>query len=133
MPARPRPRVRLVATALTTAVLLTTGAATAVAAPGSSVAAATDVPALCSRADTLEARLEAALERIRGGADQRGSVAWLRARAQRATAEDRPDLAESLHARADRRERRVPEIEDVLARLARVTAEHCPASATAAP
>ncbi|NUU18797.1 hypothetical protein HP550_16210 [Cellulomonas humilata] len=122
---------RLAVTAALTLGLVTAGATTALAADAVVEPARTDRSAtLCARADQLSARLEKALDRIQGDVDRQGSVAWLRARGERASTAGHADLAASLRARADRREARVPEIEDVLDRLASASAEHCGATAT---
>lgn len=128
MPARHRTLSRLAVTTILTLGLVAAGTTSSIAAPAAAGTTADRTEDLCTRADHLRARLEKALDRIQGDAGTQGSVAWLRARADRASATDHADLAASLRARADRREDRVPEIEDVLVRLASATAEHCAAA-----
>ena len=123
---RRAPLARIAATALLTCALVAGGAATAFAAPTATPPAATTTR--CERADQLTQRLEKVLTRLRGDAQQEGSPAWLRVRADRAQGAGHADLAASLRARADRREQRVPQVEDALARLAGAVAAHCPAA-----
>jgi hypothetical protein len=84
---------------------------------------------LCAvRLPDLEDRATKLVGRINGGADVKGSVAWLDARAadQRAKGHDR--LAEALTQRAQRRASRVNDLNSVERRLATFKAEHCKAT-----
>ncbi|WP_051275007.1 hypothetical protein [Cellulomonas sp. URHD0024] len=80
----------------------------------------------CTRAAHVERRLERALARIQGDAQQKGSVAWLEARAAEADQAGKTERAAALRARADRRESRARTLTDAQARLAAMTAKHCP-------
>jgi hypothetical protein len=126
-----RPRfARIAATALLTGALVAGGAVTAFAAPSTPAPAAAAASARCDRADQVTQRLEKVLTRLQGDAQQEGSPAWLRVRADRVKSAGHADLAASLRARADRREQRVPQVEAALDRLAAAVATHCPAAAS---
>ena len=94
--------------------------ATHVTVDGSTVTITTDlatVQAWCTRDHNGQTRLTRLEQRIQAGADTRGSVAWLRAKAAAATAAGHPEQALRLTDRADRRQARVPQIDKALARL----------------
>lgn len=55
----------------------------------------------CARIPHLQLRTERLLERLPAGEDRRGSIAWLRARAERARAAGHEQLATLLDDRAD--------------------------------
>jgi hypothetical protein len=87
---------------------------------------------VCARATHAERRVERALARIQGDAQQKGSIAWLEARAAEADQAGRTERAAALRARADRREVRVPELQAAQERLEAAITAHC-STATAIP
>ena len=95
---------------------------------GNQVTITTDlatVRAECARVTGTQKRLNTLITRIQAGADTPGSVAYLRARAQRATAAGHTDRANVLTARATLRADRVPALQKALARLNTVDTEIC--------
>ncbi|MPZ81372.1 MAG: hypothetical protein GEV28_13605 [Actinophytocola sp.] len=84
------------------------------------------VTRLCDhRLPKIEKRTSKLVERINGGADVRGSAAWLRARAEKERGAGRETSAELLEERADRREGRVEQLNQVNKWAADFRAEHC--------
>lgn len=78
------------------------------------------LPRLIDRTTKLTAR-------INGGADTNGSVAWLRARADRQRAKGHPQIADQLVQRADRRAGRVDDLKSIQDRLTSFKNSHCEA------
>lgn len=56
---------------------------------------------LCARVPNLTTRTQNLLDRLPGDADERGSIAWVRQRADRAREADRDELASALDNRAN--------------------------------
>ncbi|ONI77790.1 hypothetical protein ALI144C_30595 [Actinosynnema sp. ALI-1.44] len=82
-----------------------------------------DVTKVCQqRVPKLENRANKALTRINGAADVRGSVANLRARAERATD---PAQKDWLNGKADHRAQRVDVLKKAQERLAAYKQKHC--------
>jgi hypothetical protein len=114
-----------------TAGLLLAGAATASAQTGTSepvtiTLSAEQVQNLCeNRLPRIEKRAGRLLERINGGAEVRGSVAWLRARATTERDAGRDATADQLEERADRRAGHVDEIDKVKQWAADFRTAHC--------
>jgi hypothetical protein len=82
-----------------------------------------DVKKVCEqRVPKLENRVNKALTRINGGADVRGSVANLRARAERATD---PAQKDWLNGKADHRSERVDVLKKAQERLATYKQKYC--------
>lgn len=97
---------------------------------GSTVTITTDlatVQAWCARDHKAQDRLTALQQRIQAGADTKGSVAWLHAKAGAATTAGHPDQARRLTDRADRRDARLPQIAASLTRLKNADATVCSA------
>lgn len=95
---------------------------------GNQVTISTDlatVRAECARVTGTQKRLNTLIARIQAGADTPGSAAYLRARAQQATAAGHTDRANVLTARATLRADRVPALQKALARLNTVDTEIC--------
>ncbi len=76
------------------------------------------LPKLIARRDKLE-------KRINGGADVKGSVAWLKARAAKQKAKGHPQIAERLEKRAERRSDRLTQLETMKTKLETFKTEHC--------
>ena len=66
---------------------------------------------LCARVPLATDRVERALDRINGDADERGSILWLHDRADRARAAGRDDLAHLIEGRIDIRVERIDVLE----------------------
>ncbi|NRN70930.1 hypothetical protein GC106_82050 [Kibdelosporangium sp. 4NS15] len=82
-----------------------------------------DVKKVCEqRIPKLEARANKLLTRINGGADVRGSVAALRARAERAT---NPAQKDWLNGKADHRAERAQTLRKAQERLNAYKQKHC--------
>ncbi|KAA9153265.1 hypothetical protein FPZ12_035055 [Amycolatopsis acidicola] len=64
-------------------------------------------------------------DKINGGADVQGSVAWLRAKAQDQRGKGHAKIADRLGARADRRAGRVDDLKSVDQRLTDFKNAHC--------
>lgn len=124
-----------VLTALATTVL--TLPASAVPAPATAMptastgtaAGATDpdeLSRLCrDRLPIIQARAAHLIEVLEGGPDVVGSVEWLRANADTAEANGRPERAQLLRARADLRATRADDIARVVQRLEDAAATYC--------
>jgi hypothetical protein len=114
-----------------TAGLLLAGAATASAQTDTSepvtiTLSAEQVQNLCeNRLPKIEKRGGRLLERINGGAEVRGSVAWLHARATTERDAGRDAIADQLEERADRRAGHVDEIDKVKQWAADFRTAHC--------
>jgi hypothetical protein len=97
------------------------GAAAATAQPSSPPSgevtvtlSAEQVAFLCDkRLPKMENRVTKLVERINGGADVKGSTAWLKARAQKERDAGRESSAQLLEERADRRAGRVDELNTI--------------------
>lgn len=79
---------------------------------------ATLLPKLIDRRNKLAAR-------INGDANTQGSVAWLRARADKQRAAGHPKVADQLVVRADRRAKRAADLKSVEDRLTNFKNTHC--------
>jgi hypothetical protein len=73
----------------------------------------------------LEEREQKLTDRINGDAQVRGSVAWLRARAQDQRAKGHSKAADALDQRADRRAKRVNDLTSIHQRLDAFSTAHC--------
>lgn len=73
----------------------------------------------------LEDRTQKLIDRINGSADVKGSVAWLKARAQDQRTKGHDRAADLLDQRADRRAKRGDDVASIHQRLAAFTTEHC--------
>ncbi|WP_186382705.1 hypothetical protein, partial [Amycolatopsis rhizosphaerae] len=78
----------------------------------------TMLPNLLSRTDKM-------LTRINGGADVKGSVAWLKAQADSQRAKGHGDRADRLEQRATRRASRTADLQSVQQRLNAFKTAHC--------
>lgn len=76
----------------------------------------------------LEERDQKLIERVTGDAEVKGSVAWLRARAQDQRAKGHDRAADVLDQRADRREKRVNDLDSIHQRLEAFKTDHCKAT-----
>ncbi|WP_236789031.1 hypothetical protein [Amycolatopsis sp. GM8] len=76
------------------------------------------LPKMIDRRDKLAAR-------INGDANTKGSVAWLRARADKQRADGHTKIADQLVARADRRAKRADDLKAVQERLTNFKNTHC--------
>ena len=83
--------------------------------------------AACAKVDGAEDRLAKLVARIQGDADTAGSVASLRARAQHAADEGHDDLANTLDARATRRDGWVDDLQRAIDRLEKADTAVCDA------
>jgi hypothetical protein len=125
---------KLVAGSVLAAVLVVGGAATASATvepadPSGSVTitlSQEQVRNLCEkRLPRMEKRATKLLDRINGGAEVRGSVAWLRAKAGTERDAGRETSAQLLEEKADRRAGRVDQLGQVKQWVADFTSQHC--------
>jgi hypothetical protein len=73
----------------------------------------------------LEDRDQKLTDRINGGAEVKGSVAWLRAHAQDQRAKGHSRAADALDQRADRRAKRVSDLNSIHQRLDAFKTAHC--------
>lgn len=81
---------------------------------------------LCAeRLPKMIARRDKLAQRINGGADVKGSVAWLKARAAKQKADGHDKVAARLEKRAERRAERLKELGTVKTKLESFKAEHC--------
>jgi hypothetical protein len=98
--------------------------------PSTSTSSSTDAlnPArakkVCARLPKVTAKVDKALSRIQGGADTKGSVAWLNAKAAKADTDGKTALANVYRARAKARTDRVTVLQDRKTALAQ-TASWC--------
>ncbi|HET6988170.1 MAG TPA: hypothetical protein VFI00_16215 [Kribbella sp.] len=76
------------------------------------------LPKLIERRDKLA-------KRISGDADVRGSVAWLKARAEKQKAKGHDKAAAQLQKRADRRSERLTQLGTMKTKLETFKAQHC--------
>ena len=76
------------------------------------------LPKLVSRTDKLTTR-------INGGADVKGSVAWLKARAAKQRAKGHEKAADQLEQRAERRSGRTAELAKIKQQLESFKSAHC--------
>jgi hypothetical protein len=87
------------------------------------------VAVLCAkRLPRMETRATKLTERINGGAEVRGSVAWLKDRAERERAAGRETSAQLMADRAERRAGRVGELDKIKAWVADFRSRHCGAT-----
>lgn len=116
---------------LLTAGLMAGGAATASAAtqpsePVTITLSPEQVADLCEkRLPKIEKRTTSLLDRINGDATVRGSVAWLRARATAERDAGRETSAQLLEERADRREGRIGQLDQIKQWVSDFRTEHC--------
>jgi hypothetical protein len=109
------------------------GAATATAQPSTPPSGdvtitlpAEQVAFLCDkRLPKVENRVTKLVERINGGADVKGSTAWLKARAQKERDAGRETSAQLLEERADRRAGRVAELNKIKGWVADFRGKYC--------
>jgi hypothetical protein len=84
---------------------------------------------LCdTRLPRIDNRVTRLVDRINGGADVRGSVAWLRERAQKERDAGRETSAQVLEERAERRAGRVDELNKIKGWVTEFRTRHCGAS-----
>jgi hypothetical protein len=76
------------------------------------------LPKLIERRDKLA-------KRISGGADVKGSVAWLKARAEKQKAKGHEKIAAQLQKRADRRSERLTQLGTMKTKLETFKSQHC--------
>ena len=76
------------------------------------------LPKLIERRDKLA-------KRISGGADVKGSVAWLKARAEKHKAKGHDRIAAQLEKRAERRSGRLEQLATMKTKLETFKTEHC--------
>ena len=76
------------------------------------------LPKLIERRDKLA-------KRISGGADVKGSVAWLKARAEKQKAKGHEKAAAQLQKRADRRSERLTQLATMKTKLETFKTQHC--------
>ena len=76
------------------------------------------LPKLIERHDKLA-------KRISGGADVKGSVAWLKARAEKQKAKGHEKIAAQLQKRADRRSERLTQLSTMKTKLETFKSQHC--------
>ena len=93
----------IVAFAVPAATAGTAGTASVATTTAVSTAPATGKPHVCQRLDRFEQRGKTAVARLGAGADTKGSVAWLEAKAEAATKAGNNDRATRLSERAQRR------------------------------
>jgi len=125
--------IKLAVVGLTISAATVAGAATATAQPSSPPSgdvtvtlSAEQVAFLCDkRLPKVETRATKLVERINGGADVRGSTAWLKARAQKERDAGRETSAQLLEERADRRAGRVDELNKIKGWAADFRAKYC--------
>lgn len=105
------------------------GAGVAVAQPSAPVTitlSPEQVRKLCEkRLPKAEKRIARLLERINGGAEVKGSVAWLKARAEKEKAAGRETTAQLLEEKAERRAGRVEQLNKAKERVADFQSKHC--------
>lgn len=97
---------------------------------GNQVTITTDLAtaqAACAKVDAAEQRLTQLIARIHGDANTPGSVASLQARAQHAAGEGHDDLANTLNARATRRDGWVDDLQRAVDRLQQADTAVCAA------
>ena len=120
---------KLILGTLLIAGLLVGGAATAMADPSEPVTitlSPEQVQHLCEkRLPKIEQRVTRLLDRINGGAEVRGSIEWLRARAATERDAGRETTAQLLEERADRRASRVDDLNQAKQWAADFRTEHC--------
>lgn len=73
----------------------------------------------------LIARRDKLAKRISGGADVKGSVAWLKARAEKQKAKGHDKIAAQLEKRAERRSGRLEQLATMKTKLETFKTEHC--------
>ena len=76
------------------------------------------LPKLIERRDKLA-------KRISGGADVKGSAAWLKARAEKQKAKGHEKIAAQLQKRADRRSERLTQLGTMKTKLETFKSQHC--------
>ncbi|WP_432890934.1 hypothetical protein ACQPYH_13770 [Kribbella sp. CA-245084] len=83
---------------------------------------------LCAdRLPKMIARRDKLAQRINGGADVKGSVAWIKARAAKQKANGHEKAAAQLEKRAERRSERLKQLGTVKTKLEAFKTEHCQA------
>jgi hypothetical protein len=126
---------RIAVTGCAMAALMLTGAAAATAEqpppssePGSVTItlSAEQVKLLCeTRLPRMETRATKLVERITGGAEVKGSVEWLKAKAKKERDAGRETTASALEERAERRGARVENLNKIKSWAADFRAKHC--------
>ncbi|PPK64475.1 hypothetical protein V5P93_007074 [Actinokineospora auranticolor] len=106
-----------------------TGAGVAAAQPSTPVTitlSPEQVGKICQqRIPRIEQRVTKLTERINGGAEVRGSVAWLKARAEKERAAGRETTAQVLEERAEKRAGRVDQLNQAKQRAADFKTKYC--------
>jgi hypothetical protein len=131
--------MRIALTGLAIAAVMVGGAATAGAQPsppppsqpGSVTITLTpeQVAFLCDkRLPRIETRVTKLIERINGGADVRGSVAWLKEKAARERDAGRETSAQVLEEKAERRAGRIDELNKIKGWVSEFRSAHCGAT-----
>lgn len=97
----------------------------AVAAGQSAATGAADRPAYCDHIDKALTKRQAAVARLSGDANTRGSIAWLNAKAATATAAGNAEMAKLYSDRAALRSQVLDPLKLVVDDLAAVQKAHC--------
>ncbi len=92
---------------------------------GTGTAAGTGHPGICQRLDRIGTRGSNLVVRLEAGPDTRGSIAWLEAKAQAATAAGDNDLAQLYSDRAARRTKAVEVLKALGLDLTAFREQHC--------
>jgi len=79
----------------------------------------------CERVTKIEKRVAKLTERINGGADVKGSTAWLKARAQKERDAGRETSAKLLEERAERRAGRIDQLNKIKAFATDFNSKYC--------
>ncbi len=125
--------IKLAVVSLAISAATVAGAATASAQPTSPPSgdvtvtlSAEQVAFLCGkRLPKVENRVTKLVERINGGADVKGSTAWLKARAQQERDAGRETSAQLLEERADRRAGKIDELNKIKGWVADFRGKYC--------
>jgi hypothetical protein len=107
--------------------------ATTVTVDGNQVTITTDlatVQNLCDRADRAMTRLDLATTRLTADATTQGSLAWVRVQRDQARAAGRPAAADRWQLALDRRERRLPRLQEAAENLGTAYESVCTALPT---
>ena len=83
------------------------------------------VTTLCGRLTKAQTRATKLIDRINGGADVKGSTAWLKARAEKEKAAGRETSAQLLEERAARRGEKVDQLNKIKAFATDFTGKYC--------
>jgi hypothetical protein len=128
-------RIRIAAAGLALAAVTLAGTASASADPTTPTPAPSgpvtitlspdQVGLLCGRLTKADKRADKLIDRINGGADVKGSVAWLKAKAQKERDAGHEDAAKRLDDRATKRAGRVDELNKLKAFTKDFASKYC--------